>query len=119
MTKKKDSKKNEATRFKPGNQLWRRVDPEKLGRPPKYETPEELWEAITEYFNHCDENPWESSEIKTSTNSESTKENKNEDQREDKKTHWKKVPYTWTGLYIYLSVKDLEHYKPKPSFRKS
>lgn len=34
-------------------QLWKR----RVGRPVKFETPDDLWDACCEYFQWCDENP--------------------------------------------------------------
>lgn len=90
--------------FEKGNQFWKNVPYEKIGRPPKYKTPNELWEDVKAYFIECDENPMSKQEITTT----------------DKGTFDKefiyKVPYTWQGLYVFLSVKDLDHYKTKDEF---
>lgn len=39
-----------------GNQFWK-LGPQP-GRPKKFETPEEMWTAATEYFEWVDANPW-------------------------------------------------------------
>lgn len=59
MTKKKaengkKGKKSTSTQFKPGNQLWNLR--EYPGRPKLFDTPEEFWEAATEYFLWCEDN---------------------------------------------------------------
>lgn len=91
-----------STSFKKGNQLWRNVDPKNLGNP-KYKTPQELWEDAVKYFDHCDENPIEVTETTTGD-------------RNSVKIKHHKIPYTWKGLYIFCSVKDLAHYKTKTEF---
>ncbi|MGN6416132.1 MAG: terminase small subunit [Pseudobacter sp.] len=39
-----------------GNQWWRLRA--KHGRDKEYETPDLLWEEISDYFQECDDNPW-------------------------------------------------------------
>lgn len=87
-----------------GNQFWRNVPIDKLGRPAKFKTPEELWEAAKDYFDFCDNNPIFNEETKTSSNGTQVTENR------------LKIPYTWEGLYIHLSVVHLDHYKTKNDF---
>lgn len=44
-----------------GNRNWStRV---KVGRPLKFKTPGELWEAASAYFDYCDNNPWYKNEL--------------------------------------------------------
>lgn len=87
-----------------GNQYWRLIDPDKLGRDPRFATPKELWEECKEYFEWIDNTPIIETETTTSGKSISTKE----------KEHAK--PYTWEGLYAYLGVCNLHHYKEKEAF---
>ncbi len=46
-----------------GNKFWQMADPEKLGRPIKFESPEDLWEKACEYFEWCDNNPFKEEKI--------------------------------------------------------
>ena len=86
-----------------GNQFWKNIDPDNLGRPPKWKTPTALWEAIQPYFKECDDNPLESIETKVNKSTET-------------RTIKHKIPYTWEGLYVFLTVCDLDHYKTKQEF---
>ena len=87
-----------------GNQFWRNIDPKNIGRNPKFETPEELWNAAVEYFQHCDDNPIE------------TKETFTDPAKSTVKIHQLAVPYTWEGLYVFLGICNLNHYKTKEAF---
>ena len=87
-----------------GNQFWKLADPDKIGRPPKFETPKDLWDEVVCYFQSCDENPIVVQETcKT-------------DKGVNTKTLSHQVPYTWEGLYCYLQVCNLNHYKEKEEF---
>lgn len=87
-----------------GNQYWKMIDPDKLGRDPNFGSPIELWEACKEYFEWIDETPIVETETNTSGKSKSVKE----------KEHAK--PYTWEGLYAYLGVCNLDRYRKKKAF---
>jgi hypothetical protein len=84
--------------------IWKFTDIKKVGRPPKYETPEELWEDVVKYFTYIDENPFlvESTMVG--------------DKGTIDKTESKKRPYTWEGLYAFLSIESLDRYKGKADF---
>lgn len=90
--------------FKKGNEIWKLADPEKVGRPPRWKTPKELWASVHPYFDHQDENPIISTEITSTSKGSFLKE-----------IHHKK-PYTWQGLYVFLGVPNLDHYKEKDEF---
>lgn len=62
------------------------------GRLKQYETPEELWEAATDYFQYVDDNPFEVEEIVKYRDSHT------------KDTVKKQRPYTMEGLYIHLGI---------------
>jgi hypothetical protein len=87
-----------------GNKYWQLADPSKLGRNPIFKTPEILEEKVFEYFKWVDENPIISK--KTTVSDKGTFTNTDTLQR----------PYTWDGLYVFLDVYDLEHYKTKQEF---
>jgi len=87
-----------------GNQFWKKIDPEDLGRNPKYKEPIELWEDAEKYFKECDSRPLLSREY-----TESQKGTFN-------KTTEHAIPYTWEGLYVFLSICNLKHYKEKEAF---
>lgn len=40
-----------------GNKFWKMADPNRIGRPVAFESPEELWEKACDYFQWCDDNP--------------------------------------------------------------
>jgi len=88
--------------FEKGNKIWQLADPEKVGRPPTYKTPIELWKEVTGYFKWADDNPI----LKTDFKGKDVETVQYDLQR----------PYTWQGLYVYLGVKDIEHYKTKIEF---
>lgn len=98
------SEQQDDGRFKKGNQLWRRVDPDKLGRPPRFKKPKELWEEAVQYFQHCEDNPIQTYETTSSHKGVYSKVVEH------------RVPYTWDGLCVYLNVCNLDHYKTKPEF---
>lgn len=87
-----------------GNQYWRLIDPDKIGRDPEFSSPTELWERCKEYFEWIDDNPLIERETTTNSNSISTKEKEHE------------KPYTWEGLYAYLVISHLDHYKKREAF---
>lgn len=87
-----------------GNQFWKNVDPANLGRPPRYSTPEDLWNDVVKYFEQCDETPLIRRECTVS------------DKGTFDKTIEHKIPYTWEGLYVFLEVCNLDHYRTKKEF---
>ena len=87
-----------------GNQFWKNVPYEKLGRPAAYNSPKELWDEVVGYFDECDNNPIEVDKEISS------------DKGVSQITSKHRIPYTWRGLYVYLGVRDLEHYKTKNEF---
>lgn len=87
-----------------GNQFWKLADPECLGRPLNFKTPQDLWDRSKEYFAECDDNPLEVSEVTTTEKGMFSKI----------KLH--KVPYTWEGLYVFLGISNLDRYKEKKEF---
>lgn len=88
--------------FKKGNKIWQLADPTKVGRPPLFENPFELWNEVVKYFQWVDENPILKTDFKG---------------KEADIVHYDlQRPYTWQGLYVFLGVKDLEHYKTKIEF---
>lgn len=87
-----------------GNQFWKMADPECLGRPLAFKTPKELWEQAKLYFEECDDNPLQRTEV---TNS---------DKGIFHKTYSHKVPYTWEGLYVFLGITTLDNYKKREDF---
>ena len=72
------------------NQFWKLRS--KHGRDKIFKTPELLWEAACEYFQWCDDNPWQKTETTIGTN------------KNDIKVTPTERPYTLTGLAIYLDV---------------
>lgn len=91
-------------KFKKGNKLWQLADPFKVGRPSLFPTPEHLWNEAIKYFEFQDKTPIITTENITADKGSSTKNVE----------HSK--PYTWEGLYIFLGVYDLDHYKTKTEF---
>lgn len=87
-----------------GNQFWKLIKAEDIGRNMRFETPQMLWEGAQSYFKECDEMPIERKE-KTST-----------DKGVFDKVYIHSIPYTWEGLYIFLGVCNLNHYKEKEAF---
>ena len=87
-----------------GNQFWKLADPECIGKPRNFASPSYLWEKAKEYFEECDENPFEREETTTT----------------DKGTYYKtyshKIPYTWEGLYVFLGVCNIDRYKDIKEF---
>lgn len=87
-----------------GNQFWKLADPACLGRPLNFKSPKDLWDQSKEYFEECDNNPLEVSEVTTTEKGVFSKI----------KLH--KVPYTWEGLYVFLGISHLDDYKKKDDF---
>ena len=88
--------------FEKGNKIWQLADPTKVGRPALFKTPTELWNEVIKYFEWVDNNPILKTDFKG---------------KEADIVHYDlQRPYTWQGLYVFLGVKDLEHYKTKSEF---
>lgn len=88
-----------------GNQYWKLIDPDNIGRDPEFSTPNDLWERCKEYFEWIDSTPIIETESTTSQGKTVTVK---------EKEHAK--PYTWEGLYAYLGICNLDHYKKKKAF---
>lgn len=75
------------------------VNPRKVGRPRKFETPQELWDAAQEYFKWAMDNPLMSAEVVKGGNNAGT---------------LYEVPKmratTWEGLEVHCGV-DLKNYR--------
>lgn len=71
-----------------GNQFWKLRS--KHGRDKLFATPELMWEAACEYFQWCDDNPWQ--KIETTVRGDKV----------DVKTIPTERPYTMHGLCLYL-----------------
>lgn len=74
--------------FEAGNNLWERRS--KHGRDKIFQDADTLWSDAMEYFKHCDTNPWPEQDWVGKDAIPVTR--------------YKKVPYTWTGLALYLDV---------------
>ena len=94
------SEEKKDTKFQKGNKLWqlRKFD----GRKPIFETPDQLWERACEYFDFIDNNPILKTDFKGKDN--------------EMVQYDLQRPYTWHGLYVYLNVCNLDHYKTKTDF---
>ena len=90
--------------FNKGNKYWQLADAKKVGRTPLFKTPEDLEKSAFEYFKWVDENPITSK--KTTSSEKGTFIIEDTLQR----------PYTWDGLFIFLDVSHLDHYKTKNEF---
>ena len=75
-----------------GNQFWKLRS--KHGRDKLFESPELLWESACEYFQWCDENPWEITETTTSEKGVFTKVKPAE------------RPYSRKGWFLYVGCSD-------------
>lgn len=93
-----------STSFKPGNQFWKARSSH--GRNPKFETPEDLWDAAEQYFQWVEDNPLMSAEL-VKFQGEAT---------------IAKVPkmraMTHDGLQIFIGISDVTwlEYCKKPDF---
>lgn len=72
-----------------------------IGRPPHFETADELWYAFLDYKKHVDDNPWQ---VKTASNSVSDtgKESKNNAIRQDVRVMTR--AYTLSGFCAYAGI---------------
>ena len=75
-----------------GNKFWKLRS--KHGRDKLFATPGLLWEAVCEYFQWCDNNPWKT---------EKKKETKDGSFTEETPTA---RPYTFSGLCFYLGCNE-------------
>ena len=87
-----------------GNKYWQLADPDLIGRPRLFPTPNDLWQAAKPYFEWIDENPITTH--RTTTTEKGVFVNNDLLQR----------PYTWTGLYVFLGVYSLEAYHERKEF---
>lgn len=76
--------------FKKGNNFWTKRS--KHGREKIFKTPEQLWEAACEYFDHVDQNPFLIEKKTTNSKEETTQE------------EYRKKPYTLMGLCLYCGA---------------
>lgn len=86
-----------------GNRFWELRS--KHGRDKIFETPEMLWQSACEYFEWCEDNPWEEQDWVGKDGDEVTK---------------KKVrPYTLSGLCVYLDCDEqtLKNYGTKEEYK--
>ena len=85
-----------------GNQWWKLRSSH--GRNPKFETPEQLWDASVEYFEATDSRKWNKIEFHGKDAERCIVE--------------QETPYTKTGLYIFLDIsKDTwVNYKERKGF---
>jgi len=85
-----------------GNEWWRLRSSH--GRNPKFETPEQLWEASLEYFEATDQRKWKKTEFHGKDAAKCIVD--------------QTTPYTKTGLYIFLDIgKDTwVNYKDREGF---
>ena len=85
-----------------GNEWWRLRSSH--GRNPKFETPEQLWEASLEYFEATDQRKWKKTEFHGKDAAKCIVD--------------QTTPYTKTGLYIFLDIVEGTwfNYKEKKDF---
>jgi len=84
-----------------GNQFWKLRS--KHGRDKLFESPEVLWEAATEYFQWCEDNPLIEVDYR----------GKDLERIELPKMR----AFTWDGLELYLDVYSLRDYKTNPEYK--
>ena len=96
--------RDEKGRFAKGNQIQRLTARDLLGKKPRFKTPDDLLQACYDYFDYVNNNPSVSHEIITSGTKQTTKE------------VYKKNPYTWEGLCVFLGLSSLRYYKGKAEF---
>jgi len=87
-----------------GNQFWKNIPYENIGRKRNFPEPKDLWEETQKYFEECDKNPFESEETTSTDKGKYSKKTKH------------KIPYTWEGLYVFLLVCNLDRYREKKEF---
>jgi len=82
-----------------GNEFWKLRS--KHGRDKLFATPELMWEAACEYFQWCQDNPWQ--RVETTIKDKST----------DVKTIPTERPFTMQGLCLYLDCNTVyfNHFK--------
>lgn len=83
-----------------GNQFWKLRS--KHGRDKLFSSPELLWEAATEYFEWCEQNPLIEIDFR------------------GKDAMTVEIPkmraFTWDGLELYLDIHSLRDYKDKEGY---
>lgn len=75
-----------------GNKFWQRRS--KHGREALFASPELLWEAASEYFEWCDNNPWIKSKKVDTDKGYSSEEIPTQ------------RPYSKTGLFVYIGCSE-------------
>ena len=86
-----------ANGFKKGNQFYKTCNP---GRKKSFDTPAQLWAAACTYFEHCTDDLVELWLLKG----------------EKLVIEYRMLPMSWRGLYLYIGVNDLKHYKTLSEF---
>lgn len=84
-----------------GNHFWKLRS--KHGRDKLFSSPDLLWEAATEYFQWCEENPLIEIDFR------------GKDATEVKMP--KMRAFTWEGLELYLDIHSLRDYKTNPEYK--
>jgi hypothetical protein len=74
----------------------------KVGRPPKFKTPEELAEKAEGYFQYCDTHPIEVWQRKAAAANQSAKNGSGV--KSDEGTMYIRRPYTLDGLMLWLDL---------------
>ena len=87
-----------------GNQFWKNIDPKDIGRNKIFESPDDLWDKACGYFAECDGRPLLSREYTESAKGTFTKITEHA------------IPYTWEGLYVFISITTLDNYKADEEF---
>lgn len=89
-----------------GNQFWKLVGGAWASEK-KFETPQELWDKAAEYFQWCDDNPWQKIDAA-----------KAGDRFGEHVVIPTSRPYTISGLCLYLGIhKDtFRNYEKKPGY---
>lgn len=86
-----------------GNRFWELRT--KHGRDKLFESPESLWESACEYFEWCEENPFQEAQL-VSFQGQSVLESVP-----------KIRPFTWDGLETFLDVYSLRDYKTNAEYK--
>ena len=81
----------------------------KVGRPPKFKTPEELQEKAEGYFQYCDTHPIEVWQRKAAAANQSAKNGSGV--KSDEGTMYIRRPYTLDGLGLWLEINDWRHFR--------
>lgn len=89
-----------------GNQFWRMRS--KHGREKLFSSPELLWDAVSEYFQWCDDNPWTTRKAIQKTIPTKVKKGKKEEVENQQHVYQEITPtsrpYSLSGLCVYLNA---------------